>query len=252
MAEIKRVVYTVLTGGYDRLQQPSVVEPGWDYVCFTDAPAGRDGVWELRPIPYDGTPLLRARWVKMHPHVLLPEYSYSVFMDANLCIRESQFYRLAERNLPLAGLPHPSRDCVFDELRYCYLKDMLPTCTALRIHRRLNGMGMPRHAGLFETNVLLREHNAPEIVAFDEAWWAALQASCPRDQLSFTPTLQTQGLTPELLFGPGLHARNVSFVAYTNHPRTGKENVPGRLNGSNLKYNLRLLWRKTVLLLCLR
>ena len=48
---MKKVIYTVLTGNYDRLAQPEVVDSAWDYVCFTDK-AGQDGVWKLREIPY--------------------------------------------------------------------------------------------------------------------------------------------------------------------------------------------------------
>ena len=110
---------------------------------------------------------------------------------------------------------------------------------------------MPHHAGLFETNILWRRHLDPAIVALDDAWWGLMQASCMRDQLSFTPALTRCGLAPVLLFGPGLNARNVPYVQYTLHPLTGKENVPGQLNWANVKYRLRLWWRQLVLL-CLR
>lgn len=241
---METIIYTVLTGGYDRLEQPLVTDPSLHYVCFGDRD-GQDGVWELREIPFDGTPVLRARWAKMHPHVLLPEYEYSVFMDANLCITGQEFY-----SLPLEAkiqvLQHPERDCVWEELRYCYLKDKVSTASACRIHRMLKGM--PRHWGLAETNVLARKHNDPDVIALDELWWQLLQESGgTRDQLVFTPALHKLGMEPSLLFGPGLNARNVPFVKYTLHPLTGRENTPGKLNWANLKYNLRLLWRKAVL-----
>ena len=245
----QKVVYTVLTGGYDRLAQPEVTAPGWDYICFTDR-EGRDGVWQLRPIPYEGSPVLRARWAKLHPHLLLPEYERSVFMDANLCITGPELYQVEQR---LAVLPHPQRDCVWEELRYCYLKDKVSIRTAVRWHRFLRRMPMPRHAGLAETNILVREHKHPQVVALDQRWWELLlQSGGSRDQLCFTPALHQLGLaTPPWIFGPGRNARNVACVRYENHPATGLENVPGRLDWANLKYHLRLLWRKAVLL-CLR
>ena len=265
MAE--KVVYTVLTGGYDRLQQPRVSPPGWDFVCFTDGPAGRDGVWELRPIPYQDTPVMMARWAKLHPHLLLPEYEFSVFMDANLRIEEADFYTILEEArdgnsallklpwavfAPYAALSHPERDCVWEELRYCYLKDKLRTRFAIRWHRYLRQMAMPRHAGLAETNVLVRVHHQPDVVALDQRWWELIQLSGgSRDQLAFTPALVQLGLNPALLFPAGSTARNVSCIHYELHPVQGGQNVPGRLDWANLKYNLRLLWRKLVLL-CLR
>lgn len=265
---MEKVIYTVLTGGYDRLQQPLVTDPGFHYICFGDH-AGQDGVWELREIPFEGTPVLRARWAKMHPHLLLPEYDYSVFMDANLCISGAEFYDILGKvqNDPkmrfcaslatsqsannavfelLQVLQHPERDCVWEELRYCYLKDKISTCSAFRIHRMLRGM--PRHWGLAETNILARKHNDPQIVDLDELWWRLLlESGGSRDQLVFTPALHALGMEPGLLLGPGLNARNVPYINYVNHPLTGRENVPGKLNWANLKYNLRLLWRKALL-----
>lgn len=239
-----KVIYTVLTGGYDRLEQPLATDPGYHYVCFGDT-AGAAGVWELREIPFEGTPVMRARWAKMHPHILLPEYDYSVFMDANLCVSGAEFYGFIG-NDSVAVLQHPERDCVWEELRYCYLKDKVSTGSAFKVRRQLRDM--PRHWGLAETNILLRRHNDPSVIALDELWWKLLvESGGSRDQLVFTPALHKLGMKPSLLFGPGLNARNVPFVNYTLHPLTGRENTPGKLNWTNVKYNLRLLWRKAVL-----
>ena len=241
---MEKVIYTVLTGGYDRLQQPLVTNPEYHYVCFTDH-AGQDGVWELREIPFQGSPVLRARWAKMHPHLLLPEYDYSVFMDANLCISGQEFYSFIG-DAPVAILQHPERDCVWEELRYCYLKDMICTSSAFNVRRMLRDR--PRHWGLAETNVLARKHNDPQIVDLDELWWRLLQESGgSRDQLVFTPALHALGMELSLLLGPGKNARNVPYIQYTNHPLTGRENTPGKLNWANIRYNLRLMWRKAVL-----
>lgn len=247
---MKKVIYTVLTGNYDHLAQPEVVDPSFDYVCFTDK-AGQDGIWQLREIPFaSANPILRARYAKLHPHLLLPEYELSVFMDANLCITGEAFYqRISAQEAPLALLEHPSRDCVYEELRYCYLKDKLSTRAAHGLLCRYKQMRMPCHFGLYETNVVLRRHLDAAVVALDEQWWTLLEASrCTRDQLSLTPALHLESLQPALLLGRGLSARNVPYIRYSLHPLTGKENVPGKLNWANLKYNLRLLWRKCMLL----
>lgn len=50
----RKVCYTCIAGGYDRLIQPHHIEAGWDYVCFTDdaelLDRGQLGVWEIRPL----------------------------------------------------------------------------------------------------------------------------------------------------------------------------------------------------------
>lgn len=249
---MKKVIYTVLTGNYDKLEQPRAVDSSYDYVCFTDK-TGRDGVWQLREIPFaSDSPILRARWAKLHPHALLPEYDLSVFMDANLCIASPIFYdQVAACKAPLALLEHPQRDCVYEELRYCYLKDKISTKAAFSQWKKLKGMDMPAHAGLYETNVVLRRHNLPEVAALDQLWWELLlDSGGTRDQLALTPALYRLGMEPALLLGPGLNARNVPYIRYTLHPGA-PERTPGKWNWPNLKYNLRLGWRKTMLL-CLK
>ena len=249
---MKKVIYTCLTGGYDKLRQPIAADPSFDYVCFTDdASKGREGIWELRPIPLQADAVTRARYVKLQPHKFLPEYDLSVFMDANLCISGEEFYAQVEKAAQaalVAGLPHPQRECVWDELRYCYLKDKLSTAQAFRHHAFLSKTGMPRHWGLYETNILLRHHNEPSVVALDDKWWELFSGCCSRDQLTFTPALFLQGFPkPLFLFGEGLCARNVPYVEYTMHPG-GAKNTPGRVTWGNVRYRLRLLWRKTMLL----
>ena len=250
---MRKVIYTVLTGNYDRLEQPRAVDSTYDYVCFADK-AGRDGVWQLREIPFASKdPVLRARYAKLHPHLLLQEYDLSVFMDANLCIASPEFYdTIAACTAEMAVLEHPERDCVYEELRYCYLKEKIGTAAAFAHLRRLEAMGMPHHAGLYETNVLLRHHNTDAVIALDERWWGLLlESACTRDQLSLTPALFLEKWFPSLLLGPGFNARNVPYIRYTLHPSSGKERTPGRLNWSNLRYRL-CLWFRKLMLLCLK
>ena len=236
---MKKVIYTCLTGGYDRLEQPAAVAPDWDYVCFTDT-EGQDGVWQLRKIPFESPDsVVRSRYPKILPHKALPEYKYSVYLG----IAD----RLITDEIPFAQVEHPDRDCVYEELKYCYLKDKVDTRTAFRLHRKWTAEGLPRHAGLYENNLLYREHNLDEVQALDEAWWKGFSSGIPRDQLCLQPIFLRHNIHPALLLGKGLNARNVPYLKYTLHPPTGKENTPGRLTWGNLVYRLRLGWRKLML-----
>lgn len=249
------MIYTVITGNYDCLEQPEVLDSSYDYVCFTDRD-GREGVWQLKKIPFDSPdPVIRSRYPKLQPHAVLPEYEYSVYMDANLCITGQEFYQKAEaafrEGALFAGVEHPQRDCVYEELRQCYLKGKVGTGAAWKHLKYLKSQEMPHHAGLLENNILLRAHNRTLVTALDNAWWQLFQACCTRDQLSLAPIFFSRHFSPSLLLGPGLNARNVGYIRYSQHPRSGKENIPGRLNWTNFKYNVCLLWRKMVLL-CLK
>ena len=247
----RKVIYTCLTGGYDRLEQPVAVAPDWDYVCFTDCD-GQDGVWQLRKIPFDSPdPVVRSRYPKILPDRVLPEYDYSLYMDANLCITGEELYGFADKciatGVSFAQVQHPERDCVYEELRYCYLKDKIDTRTAFLLHRKWKAEGLPRHAGLYENNLIFRRHKITEARALDEAWWHAFSAGVPRDQLCLQPIFLRHGIQPTLLLGEGLNARNVPFLQYTLHPATGKENTPGRLTWGNVRYRVRLAFRKAML-----
>ena len=49
----KIAIYTCIIGGYDELQQPAVVEEGFDFICFVgpgERTAERVGVWEIREL----------------------------------------------------------------------------------------------------------------------------------------------------------------------------------------------------------
>ena len=246
----RKVIYTCLTGAYDHLEQPAAIDPSWDYICFTDT-EGQDGVWQLRKIPFDSPdPVVRSRYPKILPHKVLPEYTASVYLDANLRITAPEFYRIADRLLAdetaFAQVEHPDRDCVYEELRYCYLKDKINTRTAFRLHRKWTAEGLPRHAGLYENNLIFRTHNLTEVRTLDEAWWKAFADGVPRDQLCLEPIFLRHGIHPALLLGKGLNARNVPYLQYTLHPPTGKENTPGRLTWGNVRYHLRLSFRKVM------
>lgn len=72
----RKCVYTAIVGSYDDLHQPTVIDPAWDYICFTDSyPPGNLGVWQVRPLPYEAIVLRDTRsnkrasgFVKTHPH----------------------------------------------------------------------------------------------------------------------------------------------------------------------------------------
>ena len=79
----KCAVYTVITGGYEELNDPQIIDPEWDYYCFTDDPGiFTSDVWKI--IKLDDViknDLIRTqRYAKTHPFILLPEYDYTIYI----------------------------------------------------------------------------------------------------------------------------------------------------------------------------
>lgn len=219
----KIAIYTALVGNYDSLMQPAAVDPEFDYICFSDCIKGpKVGVWEIRPVPFTSPNSTRmARYSKLQPHVVLPEYEYSVWMDANILIKGEEFYEKVNAKIAegakMAFVPHPSRDCVYEEIARCYRDVRIGFREALRQRRHLLAMGYPEHWGLMETNVVLRRHNDPDVVKMSDLWWKELQAYTVRDQLSQMPACWKEGLRPELLLGEGNNARNVPYLEVVQH-----------------------------------
>ena len=49
---MKLIIYTVITGGYDTIRQPAVIDDRFRYFCFSnDFSEEKIGVWEIRKIP---------------------------------------------------------------------------------------------------------------------------------------------------------------------------------------------------------
>ena len=190
------VIYTCRTGGYDDLLQPLVVDNSFDYICFTDnLKEERRGVWVFREIPrvIDDKQRL-SRYPKMFPHVLLPEYEYSVYIDANILIQNQAFYEYLkqgiEKDYSLAGIKHPFRQCTYEE--YFAVFYSLKEINAKQLKQEYNLLkeaGFPKNYGMYEANIIFRKHGVDHIEEQCEEWWRLFLRYTKRDQLSYAYTL---------------------------------------------------------------
>lgn len=187
----KAVVYTCITGNYDRLAEPQVISSGLDYVCFTDDMNRTSKVWKFRPIPRslrDLSAVKQQRLVKIRPHAYLPEYDASIWIDGNLQAIGDIQKLLDEVDLSKFSLytrVHPTRTCIYDEAEAC-----------IRLHKdtrehiqpqldRYRSFGYPEKIGMAETNVIIRKHNDLRCILVDDLWATELIQFSHRDQLSF-------------------------------------------------------------------
>lgn len=185
------VCYTCITGGYDSLKQPQVVDEDVDYVCFTDVMQVNAGVWQTMSIP-DELKLLsnvkQQRVVKICPHRWLSKYDVSVWVDGNFLIKGSISQFVSQYDLskvPFYTRVHPCRDCIYEEAKACLaLKKDLSGKVQKQVEK-YKEQGYPAHSGMAETNIILRKHNDSKCKIIDNYWAAELLANSHRDQLSF-------------------------------------------------------------------
>lgn len=215
------VVYTCVTGGYDAMLEPYAPLEGVDFVYFTDSPA-ESTVWDVRPIGHpQADDVLTVRWYKMNPHLLFPEYRYSLWLDGNIRPASDEFLPILEEAMNAgclwSGIRHPRRDDVYEEAYRILSNGRERLGPLLRTVRFLRKEGFPEHWGMMECNVILRKHGEGKVVAADELWWSLFRTFCRRDQMTQTYCLWKTGLDMEYLLPEGFSARNHPAFEYVPH-----------------------------------
>lgn len=224
---MRKVIYTCLVGGYDRLLQPVVVDRSFDYICFSNDFCERQvGVWIIRKIPAikDSNNVRLSRYPKLMPHKMLENYDVSIYIDANIQIVSKAFYatvnlRINEGHL-ICQVPHPFRDCIYEDIRMVYrLRRGVSLMEARRQYTHLKENYFPSHYGLFENNIILRRHNNKEVIRISEEWWNEYMHYTQRDQFSLMYVYWKQNYMPSYLFDSEHNVRNTDSIVYIKHPQ---------------------------------
>ena len=224
---MKKVIYTSLVGDTDCLLQPLFIRDDYDYVCFSnDFKEKYIGVWKIEKILYTEKDKRRlSRYAKLLPHIVLKEYDYSIWMDANLQIITDSFYKTIdskiEGNCLIAQVPHPLHDCIYDDIKSAYIGRRVKLKSALKQYNHLKEEKFPVHNGLYENNIILRRHNDSRVIEISELWWKEYQTYSNRDQFSLAYVYWKFSFKPDDLFINKKNARNVDCIEYHKHPLKG-------------------------------
>ena len=180
-------LYTCCFGSYTGLKEVACRFDGCDYICFTDNPDLISKTWEVRVVECDvSSPISASRHPKILPHLYMPEYSATLYVDANISVRVDPSL-LADKYLDKAPFwvpKHPERKCLFAEAVECAVLRR-GTKNALREEvARYALAGTPKDFGLSENGVLLRAHNDDEVIKIMELWWLLFSKGSLRDQIS--------------------------------------------------------------------
>lgn len=197
MERAKIVLFTALTGQYDNLNQPKVIDPDFEYICFTDNALNnkRNGIWEIRNIPdVSSDRKILSRYPKMHPHLLLNDFDYSVYIDANVVILDDTLYKsikeLISKRVCLAGMKHQEVGCAYVEgLRIYTIGKERNIKEIIRTLRFLKREGFPYNYGMYEANVIFRNHHVANVIRQCELWWDCYLKYVKRDQITYPYTL---------------------------------------------------------------
>ncbi len=196
----KIAIYIVNIGGYDELLQPLIKSNNCDYYIVSDKKPKELGCFNWidanKYLPnIKLTNVKKARYLKLHPHLLFKDYTYSIFIDGNVkCIDDiSCFVNNINKTTKIAIHPHPCRDSIYSEIVSLKISGKGNYKTMKKQVSEYRKEKMPDHYGLFETNVLVRKHNDDNCIKIMEQWWNEIEIKSERDQLSFTYVLWKNG-----------------------------------------------------------
>lgn len=218
----RKVVYTCISGNYDVLDDPRVVTPGWEYICFTDQPI-QSKVWEIRPLPDSITSdktlnqIKRQRIVKIRPWDFIGDCDVCVWVDANLLILGDMDEFVKQHDGDLVTTKHPDRDCIYDEALAIvkYRKDNMTVMQPQIDFYKADGY--PAHAGLCETNVIIRR-KTDDVQKVMDMWSELLRKHSHRDQMSFNYVIWKLGYKLKMFSA----AERNKFFKYRAHRKNKK------------------------------
>ncbi len=200
-----RCVYTTLIGRYERLNdQPIAAQSTLPFICLTDDPDLKSESWKIRHVsPIFGMdPVRSQRELKLRPHVYLPEFDSSLYIDNSVLLARPPEW-LFERHFPASGIflaEHSFRESILDEFLEVA---RLGLDDQSRIFEQLNHYAVDFPDVLTEkpywTAIMLRDHRNPKVKAMLEIWTAHVHRYSRRDQLSVNVAFRLAGLTPDVM-----------------------------------------------------
>lgn len=195
------VLYTANIGRYDHFAPPTddydeihlrhgiVIDPGVDYLCFTDNPSARSSVFRIVTVPIKyGSAAKTSREIKILPHRYVGEYAMSVWMDFKFIPKNPHLKQTAEEYLDgydICMVDHRKRNCIYEEKELIATKRIDYLYTIDKQIERYRARGYPAGHGLVEASVMFRRHGEPDVVRAMEWWHREMMQYSGRDQLSF-------------------------------------------------------------------
>lgn len=161
-----------------------------------------------------------ARYHKLFPNKLLKKYKYSIWIDSNIIITsnnlENKIKKLIRENKKISVNNHFERDCIYQEAKTCVDLQKDDPEIILKQVDYLQKQNYPQKNGLFETNIIFREHYNKIIIETMKDWWWMIENFSRRDQLSFNYVLWKNKLDCTKLFPLNARLMSDDFV-FTEH-----------------------------------
>ena len=206
----KVCIYTAIFGGYDSLKPQPKQSINCDFICFTDnLTDNKNDPWRMVINPFKEYtylhPRLQAKFFKIMAHKVFAErtrnplfrlrqnlrrilaYDYCIWIDGSVQILRSDFaeYFISKiGDFGLAMLPHPDRDCIYDELRASLLMRKYKGLPLIEQVDYYKEQGYPAHNGLIVAGLFARDLRVKRLRLINSEWWNENLKWTYQDQLS--------------------------------------------------------------------
>lgn len=190
----KIVVYTCITGNYDKIVEPLFVSNNIDYILFTDSNdlKNYDGKWTLKninkfPFLKGMTTVNKNRYIKMHPHDFFEKkYDFSIYIDGNVQVVSniSRLINSVSSNYGFSMHNHRNRSDIYKEIKACKILKKGNIKKLISLGKKYKNDGFPIKYGMLEANVICCDMKNLLSKKIMNDWWEEFRSSdCGRDQI---------------------------------------------------------------------
>ncbi len=223
-SEREIVVYTSIFGNYDQLIEPLFKSPVCDYYAITDQEIPDTSVWKKYDTSHiEGFEQLdgyhKAKFCKMFPYKLFPEYKYSVWVDGNVQI-VADLMPLVDRmeNASMATFENPKHDCIYTEARFNICQNNVKSKELQEQVEQYKKEGFPVKFGMREFSIIARKHDDVELKKLMTHWWEQVNTYTMRDQISLPYVLWKNGHKIDYIKSFGVNWRwNPRFILFPHN-----------------------------------
>ncbi|MFW6219631.1 MAG: glycosyltransferase domain-containing protein [bacterium] len=228
----KVIIYTALFGAYDSqlIEIDNYDRKKFKFVCFTNLKKLKSNTWNMvyvddLPVPNNNPK--SSRYYKTNPHKLFPENDISIWIDAScnklnmgkLTVLLNRFLTL---NVNLYIEKHPSRNCLYEELKACIYFNKSNVDEMKKQVNNYKSQGMPVNYGMVETGFQIRKHNNKDVIEFQELLWNEILNNSCRDQLAWNYCSWKLGFNNYKTFS---FREKLLIVTFRDHLKNYKEKI---------------------------
>jgi len=191
----QKLLYTVVTGGYDQLNEIPSPLRNWDYICFTDNHELRSETWQIRQLEneLDLDSVRLSRHYKINNHLVDGDYDISMYMDCNYRIRgdlDAFIGQVLPAEKAFVMNLHPFNSSFAEETKLCIDtgKDD-ETLLRRQFQHYVEEMQFADPFPHVSAGVIVRRTGNPAIKELMETWFGEILKWSRRDQMAFNYSL---------------------------------------------------------------